>query len=102
MKTIIKLSKEEKLLEEKIFGEEWPTENKNNLNKYIKAAKTHQKKDKRINIRLSTADYQLVKDKANDEGLPYQSLISSLIHKFVKNQLLEKNQVKQVLQEMNN
>ena len=98
----VKLTKAEKLLEQKIFDENWPEETKSNLNKYVRAAQTHAKKNKRINIRLTNTDFQLIKAKALNEGLPYQSLIASLIHKYVKNQLLEKKQVKQVLEEISN
>ncbi|MBP7654865.1 hypothetical protein KA977_15705, partial [Candidatus Dependentiae bacterium] len=57
-------------------------------------------KEKKINIRLTAFDYDMIKSKAIDEGLPYQSLISSLIHKYVKNELVEKNQIKILLNEL--
>ena len=44
-------------------------------------------KNKRINIRLTTKDYYDIQVKAAEEGIPYQTLISSLIHKFNKGQL---------------
>ncbi|CUS35467.1 hypothetical protein COMA2_20282 [Candidatus Nitrospira nitrificans] len=37
----------------------------------------------RINIRLSTADLEMLKRRAAEEGLPYQSLIASILHKYV-------------------
>jgi predicted DNA binding CopG/RHH family protein len=46
--------------------------------------KTH-KKDKCINIRLTTTDLQNIKARALEEGLPYQTLISSIIHKYINN-----------------
>ena len=39
--------------------------------------------DARINIRLSTADLEMLKQRAAEEGLPYQSLITSILHKYV-------------------
>jgi predicted DNA binding CopG/RHH family protein len=39
-------------------------------------------KDARINIRLSSADLEMLKRRAAQEGLPYQSLISSVLHKY--------------------
>lgn len=49
----------------------------------IAAAKNTMNKTKNINIRLSEKDLHKVKAKAAEEGLPYQTLLSSVIHKFV-------------------
>ena len=49
----------------------------------IEAARRYLRKDARINIRLSTADLELLKQRAAEEGLPYQSLIASILHKYV-------------------
>ena len=46
------------------------------------AAEYHTKRDARINIRISNADLDMVKRIAAEEGLPYQTLLASLIHKF--------------------
>jgi predicted DNA binding CopG/RHH family protein len=46
------------------------------------AASRYLRKDARINIRLSTADLQMLKRRAAEEGLAYQSLIASILHKF--------------------
>ncbi len=48
-----------------------------------KAARRYLRKDARINIRLSSADLKMLKARAAEEGLPYQSLISSILHKYV-------------------
>ena len=45
------------------------------------------RKDKRVNIRISGKDLDALQKKALEEGLPYQTLISSLIHKFVSGRL---------------
>lgn len=45
------------------------------------------RKDKRVNIRISGKDLEALQKKALEEGLPYQTLISSLIHKFVSGRL---------------
>jgi predicted DNA binding CopG/RHH family protein len=47
------------------------------------AAARYLRKDARINIRLSTADLAMLKRRAAEEGLPYQSLIASVLHKYV-------------------
>ncbi|MDH4152847.1 MAG: hypothetical protein OEV01_03565 [Nitrospira sp.] len=49
----------------------------------MEAARRYTRKDARINIRLSTADLEMLKRRAAEEGLPYQSLISSILHKYV-------------------
>jgi predicted DNA binding CopG/RHH family protein len=45
------------------------------------------RKDKRVNIRISSKDLEALQKRAHEEGLPYQTLISSLIHKFVSGRL---------------
>ena len=48
------------------------------------------RKDKRINIRLSGHDLTGIQRKALRKGIPYQALISGLIHQYVEGDLLEK------------
>jgi predicted DNA binding CopG/RHH family protein len=48
-------------------------------------------KDQRINIRLSSADLQALRVKALQEGIPYQTLISSVLHKYVSDSLLDRS-----------
>jgi len=48
-------------------------------------------KDSRINIRISSKDLRLIQKRALSEGLPYQTLIASLLHKFVEGRLVEPN-----------
>ena len=52
------------------------------------AANTLQK-NKRINIRLSERDLFGIQTKAVEEGLPYQTLISSILHKYLSGSLRE-------------
>ncbi|MEJ2701817.1 MAG: hypothetical protein P8Z79_05185 [Sedimentisphaerales bacterium] len=47
-------------------------------------------KDKRINIRMSSKDLDRVRVMATQQGIPYQTLISSIIHKYVSGYLKEK------------
>lgn len=54
----------------------------------VQAAKRYMRKDARINIRLSSADLAMLKQRAVEEGLPYQSLIASVLHKYVSGSLL--------------
>lgn len=49
----------------------------------MKAARRTTLKNKRINIRLSEKDIALLKLRAIEEGIPYQTLISSILHKYI-------------------
>ena len=60
--------------------------------KYSKYAANTLKKDKRINIRMTERDLESIQRKALEEGIPYQTLISSLLHKYVSGRLVEKKQ----------
>ena len=60
------------------------------LNDLAKAAENTFRKDKRINIRLSSHDLIGIQRKASRKGVPYQALISGLIHQYVEGDLIEK------------
>ena len=47
------------------------------------------KKDQRMSIRISGADLDRIKAIALEEGLPYQTLITSILHKYVRGKLKE-------------
>lgn len=57
------------------------------LARFAEAAENTVRKDRRINIRLSDHDLAGIQRKAAEQGIPYQSLISGLIHQFVEGQL---------------
>ena len=57
--------------------------------RFIAAAANTGKKDQRMNIRMSLIDINKLKAKALGEGMPYQTLVSSILHKYVNNQLHE-------------
>lgn len=85
----LKLDREEQELLESFDKNEWKSvknvkEEKNIAQKT--AAKTLQK-DVRINIRLSSSDISNIKQIAAYEGLPYQTLIASILHKFAAGHL---------------
>jgi len=56
-------------------------------NELVSAAKDTVRKDKRINIRISNRDLKAIQLKAAEEGLPYQTLVSSIIHKYISGSL---------------
>ncbi len=89
----IKLDNEEKTILESYENEEWVEipEMKNEIEKHVEYSNNALKKNKRINIRLNARDLELIKRNAIEQGLPYQTLISSLIHKYVTGKLVEKN-----------
>ena len=60
------------------------------LDQLAAAAERTFKKDKRINIRLSARDLQGIQRVAMRKGLPYQTLISGLIHQYVEGELVER------------
>ncbi len=56
------------------------------------AAKSTFKKDKRITIRLYDHDFKGIQKKALQMGIPYQTLISGIIHRYVEGDLVSKNE----------
>ena len=60
-----------------------------NLDKYKEAAKQTFAKSHRINFRVSEKDFRSIQVKARSEGLPYQTLVSSVVHKYLSGQLKE-------------
>ena len=84
--------KEEQELMESIENEEWVSVN--NLDAEIKKAREIAKatfiKSERMNIRISPKDLNGLKVKALEEGIPYQTLVSSIIHKYLSGRLIEK------------
>jgi predicted DNA binding CopG/RHH family protein len=88
MKKIAYLDKEERELAESLDKEEWVSDlNKKEKKQYEDYARYSLNKQKRINIRMSERDLKKIRAKAIEEGIPYQSLISMLIHKFNEGKL---------------
>ncbi len=87
-----KLNKEEKEILKSYENDEWVSVSKPaSITKYKAAAKATFKKDKRVNIRISALDLELLQERALIEGLPYQTLMSSVLHKYVTGRFAEKN-----------
>lgn len=63
---------------------------KSELSKFKAVARATAIKDRRVNIRLSSGDLQDIQVKALEEGLPYQTLIASVLHKYVTGRLAER------------
>lgn len=62
---------------------------KSELAKFKAAARATAIKDRRVNIRLSSGDLSDIQVKALEEGVPYQTLIASVLHKYVTGRLAE-------------
>jgi len=89
MKNSLKFDKEELLILQDFERGEFESiknfrEEKRRLEE---AARSFFQKDKRINIRISSRDLEHLQKKAAQEGVPYQTLISSTLHKFVTGKL---------------
>ena len=83
MKKATSLDKDEMELARSLEHEEWVSDlTKKERKQYEEYARYSLNKQKRINIRMSDRDLKKIRAKAIEEGIPYQSLISMLIHKY--------------------
>jgi predicted DNA binding CopG/RHH family protein len=83
MKKVQYIDKEEMELAKSLEAEEWVSDlTKKEKKQYEEYARNSLTKQKRINIRMTERDLKKIQAKAIEEGLPYQSLISMLIHKY--------------------
>jgi len=87
-----KLDQEEKEIVESFERGEMQTipDLEREIERYREIARTTFKKDKRVNIRISSKDLMAIQKKALEEGIPYQTLMSSVLHKYVSGRLAEK------------
>lgn len=88
----MKLTKEEKQILESVEKGEWKRipNYKKEAARYREAARATLRKDKRVNIRMTERDLIHFQKAAVHEGLPYQTLISSILHKYINGQLADK------------
>jgi predicted DNA binding CopG/RHH family protein len=74
-----------------------------NAEQYVKASKKTQQRIKkiitkaneknRVTLRLNNQTLELIKQKAQEEGLPYQTLISSILHKYASDKLIDEKYI---------
>jgi len=85
------LDEEEKTLMESLDEEGW--QSVADLGSWKKtlslAARNTLTKDRRMNIRVSQTDFDGIRRRAVDEGIPYQTLIASILHKYLNGRLVE-------------
>ncbi|MDO5103829.1 MAG: hypothetical protein Q4D91_13210 [Lautropia sp.] len=70
-------------------GELKSVASRENILRLKDAAHATAKKDRRVNIRLSAVDLHEIQAQALREGMPYQTLMASVLHKYVTGQLKE-------------
>ena len=90
MKNKFELTEEEKQIESEI--EQYKSvsaEKKKKIEKIIDQTK----KNKAISLRINNYDLEKIKEKAEKEGIPYQTLITNILHKYISDQLYDKDQV---------
>jgi len=87
----MKLDGEEKELLKSVERGEWRSAKgvKRDRGRYSRYAKATFRKDRRLNIRISSKDLEAIQKRALEEGLPYQTLIASLLHKYASGRLRE-------------
>ncbi len=88
-----KLSTEEKDVLESVEAGEWQSirdKDKDSERYQIYARETF-RKDRRVNIRLAGRDLEAIQKRAMLEGIPYQTLIASILHKYAAGRLVDKD-----------
>jgi len=63
------------------------------IKRHVEYAKATHRKDKRINIRISEKDMEMIQRKAIEDGIPYQTLISSVIHRYISGRLVDTEKI---------
>jgi predicted DNA binding CopG/RHH family protein len=86
-----KLKKDEKKLLDSVESGEWRSvpDREREISRYQEYAAATFKKDRRINIRISSKDLNALQKRALREGIPYQTLVASVLHKYVSGQFRE-------------
>ena len=87
----MKLDANEKEIVESVERGEWRSAKgvKRERSRYVRYARATFRKDRRLNIRISSKDLEAIQKRAVEEGLPYQTLIASLLHKYASGRLKE-------------
>jgi len=98
-KKTLKLDKEEKALLKAIEDStgSWSSvsnSEKKKHTKYANATVAQGKKDKFLNIRISSEELNALRTRAEAEGIPYQTMVSSVIHKYIMGILIDVNAIR--------
>jgi predicted DNA binding CopG/RHH family protein len=93
MKKLVLDEEEKEILESFERGEWKPVKNlKKEIKKHQEYARNTLRKDKRVNIRISAKVLRDIQIKAIEDGIPYQTLMSSVLHKFAAGRLMERKE----------
>jgi predicted DNA binding CopG/RHH family protein len=85
-----KLTEEEKTIEKELDSYvPLDNEERSDIEKVVESSK----KNKAISLRMSNFDLEKLKEKAEKEGIPYQTLITNILHKYVTNQLYDREEM---------
>ena len=87
----VKLDKEEQDILDSFERGEWkPVANRNReIARHVNYAKNTLAKDRRVNIRISSKDLEEIQAIAVEDGMPYQTLMASVLHRFVSGRFVE-------------
>jgi predicted DNA binding CopG/RHH family protein len=95
-KQMSKLTDEEKTIEQAVISGKYKPVPKAKWSRYQRAATETMKKIARINIRMKTDDLEGIKQIADRKGMPYQTLIGSVLHRFAKGDMISIDDAEQV------
>jgi len=90
------LTQEEKEIEKAVLEGKYKPVPKSKWGRYQNAAKETMKKIDRINIRMKADDLEDIKRIADRKGMPYQTLIGSVLHRFAKGDMISIDDAEQV------
>lgn len=99
MKRAVRLSREEKRIEKTLDSGEWKSASKSEVGRHAGMAGSFldsAKKEGRINIRIARRDIALIKEMAEAEGLPYQTLMASVLHKYATGLLVDRKAISEI------
>lgn len=88
----VKLDPEEQEILASVEAGEWESvpNLEAEMQRHREYAREAMKKDKRISLRISAIELAILKQKAYQEGIPYQTLIGSILHKYLSGRLVER------------
>lgn len=99
-KPVFKLTEDEQKFESEIERGAWkpvPRKDSDRFRAEMTEAAQNGNKDARVNLRLNSDDVEKIREKAEREGIPYQTLIGSVLHKYATDQFLDEKAVQDVV-----
>jgi len=63
----------------------------------VTAARTSSRKSERMNIRMTKADMDALRARASADGIPYQTLVASVLHRYSVGRLIDINEARKIL-----